>query len=75
MLQLIKVGQYQMYRTVETETRAWVDNPLFKIEPERAGLHSVRSPSTQTARANPIVRDVEASATSGNSARGFPHSR
>jgi hypothetical protein len=35
MLQLIKVGQYQMYRTVETETRAWVENPLFKIEPNQ----------------------------------------
>lgn len=35
MLQLIQVGQYQMYRTIKTELRAWVENPLFKIQPNQ----------------------------------------
>ncbi len=35
MLQLIQVGQHQMYRTIKTELRAWVENPLFKIHPNQ----------------------------------------
>jgi len=35
MLQLIKIGQYEMYRTIKTEIRAWVENPLFGIHPNQ----------------------------------------
>ena len=35
MLQAVKVGQFQMYRTIKTELRAWVENPLFKILPDQ----------------------------------------
>lgn len=35
MLQLIQVGRYQMYRSIRTELRAWVENPIFKIQPNQ----------------------------------------
>lgn len=32
MLQKIEVGNYTMYRTIRTELRAWVENPLFPAD-------------------------------------------
>jgi hypothetical protein len=58
MLQLIKVGQYEMYRTVETELRAWVDNPLFGKAPNEPVYFLCEVHNADSASKSAIVREV-----------------
>ena len=58
MLQKIEVGNFTMYRTIKTELRAWVENPLFGKEPNQPVyfLCAIHNASAQDKSA--IVREI-----------------
>ena len=58
MLQKIEVSTYTMYRTIKTELRAWVENPLFGKAPNEPVYFLCEIHSADRASKSAIVREV-----------------
>ena len=58
MLQKIEVGNFTMYRTIKTELRAWVENPLFGKAPNEPVYFLCEIHSADRASKSAIVREV-----------------